>query len=333
MPVRVVVLAVICLTLAAPASAQRMCPTVKSPVRADTGQKLVVKHQPTPTSPNAVCLRKDTVPVVVPPPLPPPLPPVDTAKPPVVLPPVGGSNEPADMVKLTEHDFSCLVPESGTCPNGWRYQWGYSGAFSAHVDTSAPRSKSAVVRENFTPALPSGSSPGAVYYSFRSGARGTLYVAYWMMLSADYVGHQTSWNKTVFLTFGEQNRIYTALTGSGSGPLIPVIGLQGLYSNYTAGGATGTSVNLTPNVQSVNVTRGVWHKFEVVLVANTNGQANGSATLWVDGVKVIGYGGIPFGQPGATFDAIAYTPTWGGGGPQNTATFWAAMDHIYVSGK
>jgi hypothetical protein len=257
---------------------------------------------------------------------------------PTTPPPSGGSNEPSGMALLSDHAFNCLNPSS--CEPDWWRQEGVAGTLTLATDATAPRSAGSVYQQMFTSALPGGSSPGSVgKYLNGANRKQVLYTAYWMKLSSNWVGHPTGVNKNMFFPVDAYNRIYTMLQGTGSGSLRPAIGLQGLpqayYSPNDGWPVTATSVNLYPNVGTVNIVRGQWHKYEVVFDAGTAGVANGSVQMWVDGVKVMNYTGIMFAAPGgsARWEAVSWAPIWGGSGGTITSPFYAQLDHLYISGK
>jgi hypothetical protein len=276
------------------------------------GDTLIVQRDSSRVDTASNCTRKRSAAVTSP---------TSTPLPPPSAPANPGSNEPSDLVPLTEHRMHCL-------PASCVARWGSQNGVTFVRDVSAR--DSALLRQTFTSALPGGSSPGDVWFTLQQPLN-TLYVAYWMRLSSNFVGHPTSWNKVVHINIDGRNRIYTALRGVGDGPLVPWFGLQALFASYTGtDGGVGTSANIGPNlgVTNVSVSRGAWHKFEVLLVANT-----GTATLWVDGVKIMHHVGIAFAQPGAKWEGFAWSPTWGGAGGTITTSFSADVDHIYVSGK
>ena len=246
--------------------------------------------------------------------------------------------EPAGMQVLTEQSFDCI--KSDLCPTDWFFAPGIVDAFTAVSDGGAPRSPSGVLQQNFTSALPAGSSPGAIGRDFpQVQKKRTIYTSYWMKLSSDFVGHQSNINKSVFFVVNNDNRVYTMVQGTGSSPMRVAIGLQNLPAAYTVNGdgeiITGTAVNLVPNVANVTIVRGQWHRYEVLFVANSPGVRNGTAEMWVDGTKVMEYGGIMFvgGGESAKWDAVNWGPIWGGAGGAITTSFYAQMDHMYVSGK
>jgi hypothetical protein len=243
----------------------------------------------------------------------------------------GGSNEPTGMSMIADRPFNCVSASS--CGEG---SWYYSGpSSSARVvsDATAPRSGSSVVHQLFTTSLSGGSGPASIGLAIPD--RRVLYQAIWMKLSPNFDGHSTGVNKITHFWINGVNRVFTMARGSGSGTLLPAFGLQQLAAPYNTGSGSGTSVNLLPNVGSKSIQRGQWHKYEVVLTANTAGSANGSVEMWVDGTKVLSYSGIMFTAAGGNskWEEVKWNPTWGGIGDSISQTFYMAVDHMYLSGK
>jgi len=143
-------------------------------------------------------------------------------------------------------------------------------------------------------------------------------------ISSNWVGHNSGVNKQIFVWSDNQPTVYTTTQGTGSGNLAPEIHLQG----------TGGTVNLPPNVVSnASFTRGVWHRWELLMVSNTAGASNGIATWWIDGVKVGDYNNVRYNSGSSPFNLFQWSPTWGGMGGSLSADQYMWMDHIYISGK
>ncbi len=244
------------------------------------------------------------------------------------------SPEPPGMTVLDERPFDC--PRPAQCESAWNYSETYANALTIVQDPTAPKSAPNVAQQIFTPALPGGSSPAITERAFPGAGKTTLYVATWMKLSSNFVGHPTGTNKMVHFVINGSNRLFLQARGIGAGALVPSFGLQGLAAPYFDGvSQTATAVNLLPNVGNAAINRGQWQRYEIVLVGNTPGIANGSAQLWIDGVRVLNYSGIMFAAPGGSgkWDAVQWSPTWGGGGGIITVPFTMSMDHMYISGK
>jgi len=154
-----------------------------------------------------------------------------------------------------------------------------------------------------------------------------LYVSFWVKLSSNWQGHGSEVNKIGFVWLHGNPCVFFVPTGTGSGPLEPMIWLQ----NIPTGGQ-----RLPANLNPVEFTRGGWHRWELVLVVNTGDLANGEAHWWIDGVKVGEYRNIEYGTSAESKfwgDELSWRPIWGGVGDAVTQTMYMWMDHYYVSGK
>jgi hypothetical protein len=247
-------------------------------------------------------------------------------------PPPGGlyPNEPAGMVWNNTRSFNAKV-ENG---------WGDRGdpAFSIVSDPTAPVSPSNIGQAVYSPGLPSGSGPISTSIVLPAGIR-TLYVTYWMKMSPNWTAMSQA-TKVIFFHIGGSTgsaRVYSALRGT------PTMGAE---IDFQGMGTTGTGTNQAiswngypnQNTASSVVTRGQWVKWEIVLVANTPGQFDGTADWWMNGVRVGHYTGIGFSGATETgvknvWQAVDWNPTWGGAGVTPPANQYMWMDHFYVSGK
>ena len=82
---------------------------------------------------------------------------------------------------------------------------------------------------------------------------------------------------------------------------------------------------LTPNVNNVHVTLGVWHKVELYF------KQSGSTVVvrwWMDDTLLGDYTGVPFS---GTLQELQIAPTWGGIGDTKTENDYYRFDHFYVS--
>ena len=245
--------------------------------------------------------------VVAPPPPPPPA-------------PSGGlwPNQPAEFTAVTERSFD-LLSEAG---------WSSSGPLLLVPDLTAPKSGGSVGQITYPAGFAGGSQPA---FSAVSGvnARGytQLYVSFWVKLSSNWQGHSSGVNKIGFVWLHGNPCVFFVPTGSGSGPLEARLWLQ----NVPLGGR-----QLAPNVNPNVYTRGEWHRWEVLLVANTGDLANGEAHWWIDGAKVGEYRDIVYGTSAQSKfwgDELSWRPIWGGIGGTVSQTMFMWMDHYYASGR
>ena len=232
-------------------------------------------------------------------------------------PPPGTSNEPTGMTLITERSFSALGEA------GWYDQ--DSPNLTIVQDATAPKSPSGVEQMRFPAGFSGGASP-AVLEKGLGSRYSTIYVSYWMKLSSNWYGHPTSnVNKQMHLWINGGNHVFTLAEGSGTGPLKAEIWLQG-----TAAGER----NLYPNVgNSGIITRGEWHRWEIVLTCNSGGAANGRIEWWLDGVKIGQYYDVRLEPTLSYWEIIQWSPTWGGTGSSVPADQFESVDHIYISGK
>lgn len=247
-----------------------------------------------------------------------------------------GRVEPPGMTFITEQAFN------STSQSGWLLGADYAVNLSIISDGTAPRSPSSIAQIRYPAGFEAGSSPASVSYDFSDANARTMYSSMWVKLSPNWVGQISTANKVVHIFINGLNRLYAFAAGSDNGPLTPSIGLQQLAQSFNAvaqgGAGIGVSTLLRPNVAGqtgVQIVRGRWHKWEMVLYAGTAGRADGTADWWIDGVKVGHYTGIPFVAAGGSnrWEIFNWDPTWGGNGGAIPAEQYVWMDHVYVSGK
>jgi hypothetical protein len=229
--------------------------------------------------------------------------------------------EPTGLTPGAENDFTTLVGD------GWTIASANVNDVTIENDPTAPKSPSSVAAIHYPAGYTGGGSPAVVENDI-NGTPKTLYVSYWVKLSSNWQGHESSVNKQMHLWIGDTliNRVYTLARGVGNGALSAEIALQGVVGSEEA--------NLTPNLGvPATVVRGQWHHWEIVLTANSAGTPDGVIEWWLDGVKVGRYTNIQFTTEASRWKVIQWSPTWGGVDDVLAAdqTMW--MDHIFVSGK
>jgi len=244
-----------------------------------------------------------------------------TTAPSVVPPPLApsGSNEPAGFTPVADRTFDA-VAELG---------WGASALVSVVADPTAPKSPPLVGQVTYPAGFGGGYEPASTWLEGADALGYTrLYLSFWVKLSSNWQGHSSGVNKIAFVWLHDNPVVYFSEQGSGSGPLEAQLRLQN---------TPVPARNLTPNLAAVSLTRGEWHRWEVVLVVNTGDQANGEAHWWIDGVKVGEYRDVLYGsstQPKAWGGPeISWMPIWGGIGDTVAQTMYMWMDHFYISGR
>jgi uncharacterized protein YjdB len=236
-----------------------------------------------------------------------------------VLPPQLWPNEPAGFTTVVDRPFDA-VAELG---------WNASALLTLATDLTAPKSGPLVGQITFPAGFAGGYEPAATWTGGVDSRGFTrMYLSFWVKLSSNWQGHNSGVNKIGFVWMHDNPVVYFSEQGSGSGTLEAQIRLQN---------TPAPARNLTPNLAAVSLTRGQWHRWEVVLVANAGDQANGEAHWWIDGVKVGEYTDVIYGssaQPKAWGGPeISWMPIWGGIGDTVAQTMYMWMDHMYISGK
>lgn len=241
------------------------------------------------------------------------------------------SAEPIGMTALTQRSFDAVEED------GWMTTPASLPFYTISSDATAPKSPSRVAQIRYPAGWIGGDSPGLTGRDL--GNATTIYLSMWVRLSPNWVGHPTGTNKIIHLWISHINRVYLFADGSDANALTPRIGLQRIAGSYDNGfGTVADAVDLRPNLPGqldVEIVRGRWHHWEVVLTSNTDGLANGTVDWWLDGVHVGRYTGIPFvdATETRTWDYIGFDPTWGGRDGMLDQEQSIFMDHIYVSGK
>jgi hypothetical protein len=232
-------------------------------------------------------------------------------------------HEPAGFTPLTERSFT-IEPESG-----WTLipAAGVAGDFSIVQDATGPKSPPGAGQVTFPAGFLGGGEPVEVRSPvLLAGTR--LYISCWVRLSSNWFGHAASGvNSVLQVWMAGVNRVTLSAQGSDSAALKPEVLLHQIAS---AGGYRW----LRPNQRQVEIVRGQWQRWEVVLKANSDGQANGSVEWWIDGARVGSYADVEFVNSGVSraWERVEWAPTWGGGGGVIPADQDQRMDDLYLSG-
>jgi uncharacterized protein YjdB len=240
----------------------------------------------------------------------------------VIVPPPPGlwrGNEPTGMTLISDQSFTTMPSD------GWSYYFG-AGTIS---DPSAPRSPNSVMNVTWPAGAHGGNGIGRVEKQL-TVPYGTLYMSVWIKFT-NWQGGDGSVNKLGSPQGPAGNRIVLEAGGIGSGPLTPRINLQGIIKGGNTGG--GTSGSYDSNLLYRTFTRGQWDLLEMVAVANTTGNADGSVDLYLNGEHVAQCTGVQFESSGFTFQWFVLEPLWSNPNDVVTSTMAFAADQIYLSGK
>lgn len=239
----------------------------------------------------------------------------------VTVTPVGPTNEPPGFTPLTEHYFNTRFNTDGAGIGPWS---GGNGVVSIASDPTAPKSPTSVGEWTYPAGFQAGSSPGMMEFDNLNNST-QLYLSFWMKLSPGFQGQSSATNKVMFFWINNHPAVFLSNQGSGTtAPLLPTIRYQGdvdsrAYFNQNVGTQQA-------------MTRGVWRKWEVLLLMNTPGQANGVIRFWVDGQKVGEYTDVGFRNSAIAFQYLFLQPIWGGTSGTVSTTQYLWIDHLYLSG-
>jgi hypothetical protein len=263
--------------------------------------------------------------------------PASTEPPP--SPPPGGtpsldlSRQPSGMTLLADRAFSSRATSSSDTKGaeGWSPDLeARSNYITIMRDATAPHDGT-VWRLTYPagkPDNPANSfSPVHAWMPLKSRPK-VVYLSLWLKLSSDWLQHPGGETKLALLVIANQSRMVLSLTGTGTGPITPVVRING-GPDPRAGGY------LKQNVSSRTFSRGSWHRFEAVLTANTPGVANGGARWWLDGVELGNYSNVQWAGSGesASWSQLDFNPIWGGRNAQLSQTQYMWVEHLYASGK
>jgi hypothetical protein len=238
------------------------------------------------------------------------------------------ANEPAGMTVLTNRAFDskAATDRDRAGAEGWDPVEGRYPNFSVVNDPTAPYSGSSVGQMTYPGGMRAGVAPATAQIWFKQPYK-TLYISMWVKLSSNFSGNQTSTNKIMHMWINGGNRLFLSAEGAFMRGLTPEVRLQGVPD---------ARARILPNVKSgMQIQRGQWQHWELVLVANTPGQPNGIAQWWIDGSLVTDIRDLEITRAGESnlWQQFQWSPTFGGGGAgvPNTQYLW--FDHVYVSGK
>lgn len=228
-------------------------------------------------------------------------------------------NEPEGFVRIADRRFSS--PDE----DGWRAV--SVKRFSIVEDSDAPFSPPGVGRALYPRGFRGGKEPIVLTRRWSERPR-AIYVSFWFKMSPNFHGHPKSGvNKILHIWIAGKNRVYLSAQGSGSGALRPQVRLQQVV-------APEKFLNLKPDlVPSSRIERGRWHRWELLLRANTGAGTDGSAEWWLDGRKVGSHDGIAYVARDEEhgWQSLQWAPTWGGMGFEVAVEQSMYMDHLYVS--
>ncbi len=243
-----------------------------------------------------------------------------------------GPNEPVGFTPYTDRSFDGMI-EGGWAAQRESVPGGLGTVPIIVSDPSAPISPPNVGQITYPAGFTGAGYAPAQTFKDTTPNLGwkQVYVRFAVKLSSNWESHASGVNKIGFVWMHDNPVVYFSAQGQGPGS-------APLFSELRLSSTPDGEVNLTQNLADPEFTRGQWHVWEVLLIANTGGLANGEAHWWIDGVKVGGYTGVRYAnatQPNLWGGPeISWFPTWGGeNGTPVAQEMYMWMDHYYLSGK
>jgi len=243
------------------------------------------------------------------------------------------SHQPADMTPLTDRPFNSQAKSLSDVADaeGWASSESrYLSTFSITSDPTAPRSPSSVAQLVYPAGMPRDPSlsysPVTAWIPTPAGTH-RMYVSIWLKISSNWIGHNSQANKLMEAFIADHPHCVLGLFGSGSAPLRPSIAINGGPDSRAGEYLPG---NVAP---TATFSRGVWHRLEMVISANTPGVGDGQATWWMDGQLIGDYHNIMWvgaSEPNHWIQ-LELMPIWGGRNDQLVVTQYLWVDHIYAS--
>ncbi len=229
-------------------------------------------------------------------------------------PPTGGAwpHEPSGLSLITDEPFNNLNE------NGWQSIWNTSGYGTIAQDPSAPESPSNVFQVMYPSGFQSGAAPATELASLPGVKR--IFVGMWWKVSNPWQGNPTNVNKIQYLVTNSLGSMFMCMYGTPGGP----------YELRVFPQFIGVSLDqwLTPNVNNVPVTLGVWHRIEWYV------DYSGSTSRiqwWMDGTLIGDYSGVP--MPSESLIEYHLDPVWGGTLGTKTETDYYWYDQVRMSGN
>lgn len=242
------------------------------------------------------------------------------------------ANEPAGFTQFTSRAFNSKAANiSDTAgAEGWDPN-AESGDvnFTIQPDSTGPISPGNVAQGRYPLGMVGGGGPMGLTKKYLPATL-QMYVSAAIKIDANFSGHTSGVNKLFFYKSYNpiQGIAYFSAQGVGTGILRPQIRLQS--TNDPVNSARNLACNLTSPV----FTRDVWHKYELILTANTGGLPNGAVEMWWNGVRAMYWNDVNFFAANeGHWHIVSVTSIWGGAGGTVPQDMFYWVDHVYASYK
>ena len=234
----------------------------------------------------------------------------------------GCTNEPGGYTTISDQPFNAVpAPFPSVDAFGWSARVSDIFNLGVQLDPTAPRSPGSVLAGHFPTGAKGGAAPFKLEKRFASHAT-AIYMCLWQKLDPKFTNNGNSGTKFGF--------IYTPYRGSqGVGPYFNMTNNPGVNME-SAGGILNR--NMLAQYNMLNHL-GEWHRLEWLVVANTQGKADGVVRLWIDGSKALEKVDVQFFFPNQApaFTGVTWNPTYGGGSNPVPWDMTVWVDHWYVS--
>jgi hypothetical protein len=161
----------------------------------------------------------------------------------------------------------------------------------------------------------------------------SVYLSFWLKISPNWYGNASGNNKVIYTMINNTPSAVIEIGGSEMGELVPEVVVQGVQA-ITGVALSGGAAVLRPNVKSVAMPRGSWHRWEVVFTANSTGNADGSILEWFDGSLVVSYpNAVQWTATQRQWEWSSWDPIYGGSGPPVPADQFMWIKDLYISGS
>jgi hypothetical protein len=235
--------------------------------------------------------------------------PAPTVTPPAASPslPVGNSdcaNEPPGFQAVSREMWND-VPRPGRERKepGW-FAAAHRERFTIIEDPTIPQASKRVIQGLFPQGHPGGRGPFKLVQRFQEPYH-ALYMCMWHKVSDNFTNNGNTGTKFGFLL--------TPYEG----------GAQGVHAYLNLSNQLGINLSSRGGVLNRNMrsrfavlsNRGRWHRIEWLIVANSRGESDGIARIWVDGRQMLNETNVKYFFPNQEpkFVGITWNPTYGGG--------------------
>lgn len=230
------------------------------------------------------------------------------------------SHEPSGFTPIANREFNNVEE--------WDWIYNEENRFTIEIDSTAPVSPPFIGRAFFPKGWKGGYEPIATEQPISEYNVTKLYVSFFVKVSENWQGHPV-YDKISYIWTHSKPVVMVGYVGGNANPLYSEVRIQD--TPYGSDGA----INFASNLNNVEIIRGKWHQWEIILISNTGNNRDGEIHWWLDGVKVGEYKNVSFGsaEQGKIWDVIAWRPVWGGGPATVEEDMYMYFDHYYASGK